>query len=54
MKLTKQLLKEMILKQMRALNEGMLTPQNIEQDVRRVIASFQQAQGARRLLSYRW
>tara|TARA_Y100000034_G_C6783187_1_gene350200 strand:- start:103 stop:783 length:681 start_codon:yes stop_codon:yes gene_type:complete len=46
MKLTKQLLKEMVLKEMRTLNEGMLTPQNIEQDVRRVIASFQQAQGA--------
>jgi len=45
MKLTKQLLKRMILNEMK-LNETMMNPQNIEQEVRNVIASFEQAHGA--------
>lgn len=43
MKLTKQLLKEMILNEM---NEGMMSTQNIEQDVKKIIGSFKQAEGA--------
>lgn len=45
MKLTKQLLKKMILKEMK-LKEAMMNPQNIAQDVKKIINSFEQAQGA--------
>ena len=43
MKLTRQLLKEMILNEM---NESMMSTQNIEQDVKKIILSFKQAEGA--------
>ena len=43
MKLTKQLLKEMILNEM---NEAMMSTQSIEQDVKKIIGSFKQAEGA--------
>jgi len=46
MKLTKQLLKEMILKEMNSINEGMLDISNIERNVSRIISDFKRARGA--------
>ena len=46
MKLTKQLLKEMILKEMSTMNEANLDSANLANDVKTVIDSFKQAQGA--------
>ena len=46
MKLTKQLLREMISKQMKALREELKQPANIEKTVSRIISDFKRARGA--------
>ena len=46
MKLTKDLLREMILKEMKMLNEGVMTPQNIEKHVAKMISDFERNRGA--------
>jgi len=46
MKLTKEILKEMVLKEMKAVNEELMNPSNIEKQVTKLIADFKRARGA--------
>ena len=42
MKLTKQLLKEMVMSEMKLLQEGLKQPANIERQVSKLIADFKE------------
>ena len=46
MKLTKQILREMVSKQMKTMTEGLKKPANIERTVSRLISDFKRARGA--------
>jgi len=46
MKLTKQLLKEMVMSEMKLMQEGLKQPANIERQVSKLIADFKRAYGA--------
>ncbi len=46
MKLTKQILREMVSKEMKAMTEGLKKPANIERTVSKLISDFKRARGA--------